>query len=45
MGVAAPNVSVHIQGDKLKHTGPLLITHWGMSGPAILKAFFGEQEY
>ena len=37
MGVVAPNVSVHIQGDKLKHTGPLLITHWGMSGPAILK--------
>ena len=37
MGVVALNVSVHIQGDKLKHTGPLLITHWGMSGPAILK--------
>ncbi len=37
MGVVAPNVSVHIQGDKLKHIGPLLITHWGMSGPAILK--------
>ena len=37
MGVVALNVSVHIEGDKLKHTGPLLITHWGMSGPAILK--------
>ena len=37
MGVVVPYVSVHIQGDKLKHTGPLLITHWGMSGPAILK--------
>ena len=37
MGVyLTPNVSVHIQGDKLKHTGPLLITHWGMSGPAVL---------
>ncbi|MDA9898097.1 NAD(P)/FAD-dependent oxidoreductase [Flavobacteriales bacterium] len=37
MGVVATDVSVHIQGNKLKHTGPLLITHWGMSGPAILK--------
>jgi predicted flavoprotein YhiN len=23
--------------DKLESTGPLLITHWGMSGPAVLK--------
>lgn len=37
MGVVAPNTSVHIQGSKLKHSGPILITHWGMSGPAVLK--------
>ena len=37
MGVVAPNVSVKMQGSKQKQNGPLLITHWGMSGPAILK--------
>ncbi|WP_158728444.1 MULTISPECIES: NAD(P)/FAD-dependent oxidoreductase [unclassified Flavobacterium] len=35
-GVAA-NVTVTVKDTKLKSTGPLLITHWGMSGPAILK--------
>ena len=29
--------SVSIVGEKLETEGPLLITHWGMSGPAILK--------
>ena len=37
MGVVAENAMVGIQGTKLKSQGPLLITHWGMSGPAILK--------
>lgn len=37
MGITVENTSVNIQGTKLKSTGPLLITHWGMSGPAILK--------
>ena len=37
MGVVAKNVSVKIAGSKLSSQGPLLITHWGMSGPAILK--------
>ena len=35
-GVAA-NVMVKVKDSKLTATGPLLITHWGMSGPAILK--------
>jgi predicted Rossmann fold flavoprotein len=30
-------VSVKVIGPKLESSGPLLITHWGMSGPAILK--------
>ncbi len=30
-------VSVKVKDTKLESTGPLLITHWGMSGPAILK--------
>ena len=37
MGVVAENAIVSIQGTKLRSQGPLLITHWGMSGPAILK--------
>lgn len=37
MGVATQNTVVRIQGTSLQQQGPLLITHWGMSGPAILK--------
>ena len=35
-GVAA-QVTVKVKDSKLTSTGPLLITHWGISGPAILK--------
>ena len=37
MGVVVENTLVSIQGTKLKSEGPLLVTHWGMSGPVILK--------
>ena len=37
MGVTVENVVVKIVGTKLSQQGPLLITHWGLSGPAILK--------
>lgn len=37
MGVVAPNVRLRIAGSKLESTGPLLITHWGLSGPAVLR--------
>jgi predicted Rossmann fold flavoprotein len=37
MGVSVPNATVKISGTKLIQSGPLLITHWGLSGPAILK--------
>ena len=37
MGLVVGKTLVTIQGTKLQSTGPLLITHWGMSGPAILK--------
>ena len=37
MGLSVSDVTVSIKGSSLKQTGPLLITHWGMSGPAILK--------
>jgi len=37
MGISVGDTMVSIQGTKLRSEGPLLITHWGMSGPAILK--------
>ncbi len=37
MGVSIPNVQIKLIGSKLQSNGPLLITHWGMSGPAVLK--------
>ena len=36
-GLVVEEVSVFIPGTKYRAEGPLLITHWGMSGPAILK--------
>ncbi|NCW88696.1 MAG: aminoacetone oxidase family FAD-binding enzyme, partial [Chitinophagia bacterium] len=37
MGVVVPMVKVKISGTKLEQTGPVLITHWGLSGPAVLR--------
>lgn len=37
MGVSVPDAQVRITGSKLSSSGPLLVTHWGMSGPAILR--------
>ena len=37
MGSVVENATVSLQGVKMRATGALLITHWGMSGPAILK--------
>lgn len=36
-GLSVPLATIQVEGTKLKTQGPLLITHWGMSGPAILK--------
>lgn len=36
MGLSSPAV-VRVKGTKLSASGPLLITHWGMSGPGILR--------
>ena len=38
MGISVEQVVVSIQGTSIQTKGPLLITHWGFSGPAILKA-------
>lgn len=37
MGTVVENVSVSFQGVKHRASGALLVTHWGVSGPAILK--------
>ena len=36
-GIAVPNGNVKVLGSKLEESGPVLITHWGLSGPGILK--------
>lgn len=37
MGIVIEDATASIPGTKLRASGPLLITHWGVSGPAILK--------
>lgn len=37
MGVVVENARVKIEGAKLVEKGPVLITHWGLSGPAVLR--------
>jgi predicted Rossmann fold flavoprotein len=50
MGVAS-EVRVKIDKTKLQETGPLLVTHWGFSGPAVLRCsawgakVLAEQQY
>jgi len=36
-GVAVEHVETSVRGTKLRADGPLLVTHWGLSGPGILK--------
>ena len=36
-GISIQNVEIKIINTNYKSSGPLLITHWGLSGPAILK--------
>jgi len=50
-GISIPEGSVSIEGTSFEHIGPILITHWGLSGPAVLKTsawaarYLYEQEY
>lgn len=50
-GVAVENVEVRIEGFSKISRGPLLLTHWGLSGPAVLKLsawaarFLAEKNY
>jgi predicted Rossmann fold flavoprotein len=51
MGLSVAKVTVSIKNAKIKTQGPVLITHWGLSGPAVLKAsawgavFMSENNY
>ena len=45
MGVSVPNALVKIEGTKFLQNGPVLITHWGLSGPAIIKLSAWAAEY
>jgi len=36
-GIAMPKAEVKLKGTKFKQTGPVLITHVGLSGPAVIK--------
>ena len=37
MGISVPAAEVRIEGTKFAQRGPILITHWGLSGPAVIK--------
>jgi predicted flavoprotein YhiN len=37
MGLSVKSGTVKVNGTKHQYTGPVLITHWGLSGPAVLK--------
>lgn len=37
MGVSMGNARVKVEGTRLMEEGPLLITHWGLSGPSVLR--------
>ncbi|PVX51944.1 hypothetical protein C7377_0238 [Balneicella halophila] len=51
LGVSVPNAKVKLADTSIENSGALLITHWGMSGPAILKLsafgarFLAERNY
>jgi len=36
-GISVPDAHISIENGHFESTGPLLITHWGLSGPGILK--------
>ncbi len=44
MGISVSDGLVKIEGTKLNYRGPILVTHWGISGPAVLKlSAFGAE--
>ncbi|HEU5145350.1 MAG TPA: NAD(P)/FAD-dependent oxidoreductase [Chryseosolibacter sp.] len=45
MGISVPTAEVRITGTKFKMSGALLITHWGLSGPAVIKLSAWAAQY
>ncbi|HEY5826316.1 MAG TPA: NAD(P)/FAD-dependent oxidoreductase [Cyclobacteriaceae bacterium] len=45
MGVAVPDAEVKIASTKFSQRGPVLITHWGLSGPAVIKLSAWAADY
>ena len=45
MGIAVANAEVKIAGTKLSEQGPVLLTHWGLSGPAVIKLSAWAADY
>ena len=45
MGIAVANAEVKIAGTKFLERGPVLITHWGLSGPAVIKLSAWAADY
>ncbi len=45
MGIAVANAQVKIVGTKFLEEGPVLITHWGLSGPAVIKLSAWAADY
>lgn len=50
-GISVEKAKLHLKGSRIEQTGPLLITHWGFSGPAALKLsawgarYLAEEDY
>ena len=50
-GISVPNATISLLDSSFESIGPLLITHWGLSGPAVLKLsafaalFLAEKNY
>ncbi len=36
-GLSVPQAQLRVPGSRLSARGPLLVTHWGLSGPAVLR--------
>lgn len=45
MGISVSEAEVRIQGTKFLEVGPVLVTHWGLSGPAVIKLSAWAAEY
>jgi hypothetical protein len=45
MGISVSDAEVKIVGTRLAKRGPVLITHWGLSGPAVITLSAWSAEY